>query len=281
MQLFDFVYVNFKIIKLNKNSLKLIKKLVPKLTRMKTYLLLFFSFFTFAFFPSCDSESTKNFPTEVLQHSDISDSLFSILLDDTKLLCLNIYAIEERKEINNIEIIDSHLGPIIAALQMVQMDSLLPAAAAIRKYDIHTLCPIHLHQGTLEADSTSKEIKSWLHNTYTNNAFLDELIYQNYITIDSLSPILYKYYSKVGLNNTVFAAKLKQLPFIIDAKATSCTGDGSQIEIIDHSNDFIHFIFSYGWDDCPSGCIKRHYWEIGVYGSGIVELIDELGDKLP
>ena len=248
---------------------------------MKNYLLLFFSFLAFALFPSCDGETTIDFPKEVIQHPNVSDSLFNILLDDAKLLCLNIYTIEERREINNIEILDSHLGPIIAALQMVQMDSLLPAAAAIREYDIHTLCPIHLHQGTLKADSTSKKIKSWLQDGYSDNGFLDDLIYEYKITIDSLSPTLYNYQSEVGINHAALASELKRLSFIIDARATSCIGDGSQIEIIDYTSDFIHFIFSYGWGDCPSGCIKRHYWEIGVYGSGIVEMIDQSGDKLP
>lgn len=248
---------------------------------MKNYFFLFFSFLAFAFFPSCDGESTIDFPNKVIQHSNVSDSLFQILLDDTKLLCLNIYAIEEKREMLDIEILNSHIGPIIAALQMVHIDSLLPAAAAVREYDIHALCPVHLHQGMLKADSTSTEIMSWLHNGYSGNGTLDDLIYENNITIDSISPISYNYYSEVGINHTAFAIALKKLDFIIDANASSCIGDGSQIEIIDYTSDFIHFIFSYGWGDCPSGCIKRHYWEIGVYGSGIVELIDESGDKLP
>ena len=248
---------------------------------MKTYLLLFFSFLAFAFFPSCDGESTIDFPNEVIQHPNVSDSLFSILLDDAKLLCLNIYTIEERREIYDIEIRESHLGPIMAALQMVQIDSLLSEAAEIRKYNIHTLCPINLHQGILKVDSNNKKIKSWLQNGYTGNGFLDDLIYEYSITIDSVSPTLYNYISEVGINHAALASELKRLSFIIDARATSCIGDGSQIEIIDYTSDFIHFIYSYGWGDCPSGCIKRHYWEIGIYGSGIVEVIDESGDKLP
>ncbi len=261
-------------------SLNLITNPVQKTTRMKTDLLLFFSFLTFAFF-SCDGESTIDFPKEVIQHSRVSDSLFQILLDDAKLLCLNIYTIEEKRQINDIEILDSHLGPIIAALQMVQIDSLLYEAAAIRKYDIHTLCPIHLYQGMLKADSTSKKIKSWLQDGYTGNSFLDDLIYEYKITIDSVSPTLYNYNSEIGINHAALASELKRLSFVSDARASSCIGDGSQIEIIDYTSDFIHFIFSYGWGDCPSGCIKRHYWEIGVYGSGIVELINESGDRLP
>lgn len=259
----------------------LITNLVPKSPRMKNYLFLFFSFLAFAFFPSCDGESTQDFPNEVIQQSNVSDSLFHILLDDAKLLCLNIYAIEEKSEIYDIEIIDSHIGPIIAALQMVHQDSLLAAAAAIRDYDIHALCPIHLHQGRLKADSTSLEIKSWLQNGYSGNSTLDELIYENNIILDSISPTSYKYHSELGINHIAFASSLKNLDFIIDANASSCIGDGSQIETINYTSDFIHFIFSYGWGDCPSGCIKRHYWEIGVYGSGIVELIAESGDKLP
>ncbi|WP_372752753.1 hypothetical protein [Labilibaculum sp.] len=248
---------------------------------MKTSLFLFSFIWIFLFFPACDGETTINFPTDIIQDSRISDSTFQILLDDAKLLCLNLYLNEESKELRNIEIDESNIAPIISAVQMVFLDSLLSASYQIRDYQIHTLCPIQLHEGTLQSDSLNPHITSWLRNNYSGHDLLDDYIYTYNISLDSLGNNQFLYHSEIGINQLALATELKEISFILDAKSSFCIGDGSQIEIIDLQNDFIHLIYSYGWDDCPSGCINRHYWEIGVYGSGIVELISESGNQLP
>lgn len=248
---------------------------------MKTFHFLLFSFLASIFFTACDGETVINFPTDIIQNTKVSDSTFQILLDDAKLICLNLYLNDESRELNNIEIDESHVGPVIAALQMVYLDSLLQSTQEIREYQIHVLCPIQLHEGILSSDTINPHVNSWYKNGFSSHGILDNYIYQYNIHIDSLGDNQYKYQSEIGINQMALASKLKKLPFILDAKSSSCIGDGSQIEIIDYNPDYIHFIYSYGWDDCPAGCIKRHYWEIGVYGSGIIEMIGESGNKLP
>jgi hypothetical protein len=248
---------------------------------MKTSIFLLSSIWICLFFPACDGETTINFPSDIIQDSRISDSTFQILLDDSKLLCLNLYLNEESKELNNIEIEESHIAPIISAIQMVFLDSLLPASSQIRDYGIHTLCPIQLHEGILQSDSLNPHIISWIQNSYSDYNILDDYIYTYNISLDSLGNNQFLYHSEIGINQLALATEFEEIDFITSANSSFCAGDGSQIEIIDLENDFIHLIYSYGWDDCPSGCINRHYWEIGVYGSGIVELISESGNQLP
>lgn len=36
-----------------------------------------------------------------------------------------------------------------------------------------------------------------------------------------------------------------------------------------------------GWGDCPAGCINEHRWAYTVSSRGVVELVDESGDRLP
>ncbi|WP_461644197.1 hypothetical protein [Labilibaculum euxinus] len=248
---------------------------------MKNYLFILSSFLAGIFFVACDGETTIDFPTDIIQDSRVSDSTFQILLDDAKLLCLNLYLNEETRELNNIEIDESHVAPVISALQMVFLDSLLQSAYEIREYQIHTLCPVQLHEGILSSDTINTNINSWYRNGYSDHRQLDDYIYEYNISLDSLGNNLYKYRSETGINHLALASELKKIPFILSAKSTLCIGDGSQIEIIDYTSDFIHLIYSYGWGDCPAGCSKRHYWEIGVYGSGIVVLLAESGNKLP
>lgn len=248
---------------------------------MRTFLFLLSSLLVSIFFTACDGETTINFPTDIIQESRVSDSTFQILLDDAKLLCLNLYLNDESRELTDIEIDESHVGPVIAAIQMVFLDSLLQSTQEIREYQIHTLCPIQLHEGILKSDTINTYINSWYQNGFSTHGLIDNYIYQYGINLDSIGKNQYKYKSEVGINHMALASELKKLPFVLDAKSSSCIGDGSQIEIIDYTSDYIHLIYSYGWGDCPAGCTKRHYWEFGVYGSGIVELIAESGNKLP
>ncbi|WP_145957623.1 hypothetical protein [Labilibaculum antarcticum] len=248
---------------------------------MRTFFFLLSSLLVSVFFTACDGEIIIHFPTDIIQDSRVSDSTFQILLDDSKLLCLNLYLNDESKELKDIAIDESDVGPIVAALQMVFLDSLLQASQEIREYQIHTLCPIQLHEGILKSDTTNTYINSWYHNGFSTHGLIDNYIYQYGIDLDSIGNNQYKYKSKIGINYMALASELKKLPFVLDATSSSCIGDGSQIEIIDNTSDYIHLIYSYGWGDCPAGCIKRHYWEIGVYGSGIVELIAESGNNLP
>lgn len=52
-------------------------------------------------------------------------------------------------------------------------------------------------------------------------------------------------------------------------------GDGSHITV-----SLPHYGFSFGWGDCPAGCIYRHYWDYTVV-DGSVTLVKEGGDLLP
>ncbi|PKQ65137.1 hypothetical protein BZG02_04740 [Labilibaculum filiforme] len=248
---------------------------------MKNYLFILSSFLASIFLAACDGDATINFPTNIIQDSRVSDSTFQILLDDARLLCLNLYLNEETQELNDIEINESHVAPFVSALQMVFLDSLLPATQEIRNYQIHALCRLQLHQGILLSDTINTPINSWYRNGYSDYKALDNYIYKYSISLDSIGNNQYKYQSEIGINQLALASELKSMAFILNAKASSCIGDGSQIEIMDYSSDFIHLIYSYGWGDCPSGCINRHYWELGVYGSGMVEIIAESGSKLP
>jgi hypothetical protein len=59
-------------------------------------------------------------------------------------------------------------------------------------------------------------------------------------------------------------ANLYQRQFdIIYAEPNYYGGDGNRIEFFE-KNRIMHFSFSRGWGDCPSGCIYRLYWYLSV-----------------
>lgn len=247
----------------------------------KTSVLVFFTFFNFLFFSACDSEETLDFPSEIIQDPRISDSVFNLLLDDSKLISLDYLRNEEMKELNSIEISEFHVAPILAALQMIYLDTLSPTISNIRNYHIHSLCPVQLHESTLTADTLHLNFISWARKGYSGNKKLDDLIKLFGLKIDSLQKEQFILVSEIGINQAMLSAELEKLPFISKAKPNYCAGDGSQIEIIEFTTDFIRLIYSHGWGDCPSGCINRHYWDIGVFGSGTIKILQEYGKPLP
>jgi hypothetical protein len=55
---------------------------------------------------------------------------------------------------------------------------------------------------------------------------------------------------------------------------------GNDITVEDVNPDFIQLEYYYGWGDCPSGCISRHYWQIRVYNDCSVERISSTGSPV-
>jgi len=248
---------------------------------MKIYLVVFLFLISGLLFSSCDGDAPIDFPTEVIQLSGVSDSVFQILLDDSKLICLDQYLIEEMKEINSIDIEEIHIAPIVAALQMVYLDSLTPSVTRINELHIHALCRQQLHRSMVKEDTLQLFFSNWFANGISGNSQLDELIAFYNLDIDSLGNAQYLISTDVGLNHQALAAKIRGFSIVESINAQACIGDGSQIELIDSSPDQINLVFSFGWDDCPSGCIHRHYWDLSISGSGMVELIRESGNELP
>lgn len=56
--------------------------------------------------------------------------------------------------------------------------------------------------------------------------------------------------------------------------------DGTSIEHIEYTDHDI-FIFSFGWGDCPSGCMNEHLWKVKVDQLCNVSLLEEYGNALP
>lgn len=230
---------------------------------------------------ACDSETTAIFPTQIIQDSRVSDSIFEILLDDAKLICMDFYTNQEMEELLEIEFKEYHFAPILAALQTVYLDSISTASSDIRKYNVHALCPEQLHKSLITVDTTSENFNSWKAYGFSDNLKLDLLIDEHKLQLDSIREEQYLIHTETGINQESLVRELVKFPFINKAQSVNCIGDGSQIEIVYFNPDFIQLIYSYGWGDCPSGCISRHYWELGIYGSGVIELISESGNELP
>lgn len=76
-------------------------------------------------------------------------------------------------------------------------------------------------------------------------------------------------------------ARLEQFDHI-DAYSVCTCMDGDDIELVEEG-DRARLTFHFRWDDCFSGCLKDHWWEIVVPHDPDLpaELVDEGGTPLP
>jgi hypothetical protein len=76
-------------------------------------------------------------------------------------------------------------------------------------------------------------------------------------------------------------ARLEDFSFL-DAYSVCHCMDGDDIELVEEENQ-ARLTFHLRWDDCFSGCLKDHWWEIVVPHDADLpaELVDEGGTPLP
>jgi hypothetical protein len=65
------------------------------------------------------------------------------------------------------------------------------------------------------------------------------------------------------LNMELLAEAYASHPDMTYAGPNIVGGDGDNIEWFE-KDDILHFAFSKGWGDCPSGCTERYYWYVSV-----------------
>ena len=67
---------------------------------------------------------------------------------------------------------------------------------------------------------------------------------------------------------------------VIWAEPNGSAGDGPNIWTLFKYNHWL-LVFSYGWGDCPAGCIHRDYWYVSVDSNGTALLEEMLPDDHP
>lgn len=120
----------------------------------------------------------------------------------------------------------------------------------------------------------------------TGNAKIDSLInafglkYNNYIRLTDFDGV----YLETTHNYNI--KSVNQLFLKIPGVKYSesfMVGKGNYTTTISDSifSDHIELTYSYGWGDCPSGCINRHYWVFNIYDDAKVEFVRSYGKNIP
>lgn len=167
-------------------------------------------------------------------------------------------------------------------------NSNLPEAELVtRTYEIHAGNPASPREILVFADSTAPWLNAWRNGeTQTGNADVDELIDRFNLSLVEYNELVHTLETSMATLRAdnainVYAAgrQFQELPDIKHAGPDIRT-DGSDISVLFFDNH-LRYSFSYGFGDCPAGCINKHTWSLNVYLDGTVEFAGEKGDPLP
>ena len=225
------------------------------------------------------------------------DSVINLYRSDAERMALRkIYRLNLPYE-DSIEIpqiyTDSFLNPLLAVYNATH----LPARDTVIDFlNIHTRPTYLTDRVLLAVDSTV-----WWMQQLRNN-----IIPTGYTPLDSLMDLydlsVYDYETYYGwffwhsvvlrstrnLNIPPLANAFETLPEVDFAEPRPVIGDGDNI-----SDDYVYIsdpdpwdfhvnlFYSYGWGDCPSGCIYERVWWFKIYEGCHVELEDVFGSALP
>lgn len=175
---------------------------------------------------------------------------------------------------------------ILNALMAVYNADSLPARDTVvflRK--LHTFPNPVLNNFYMAADSNLPWMKQLRKDSlYVGNDSVGNLIkkYKLYVAryyrISKFPYHIIVFESKQNYNLDIITRQFDKLGGVYYANKSRVEGDGNDIKDVVTKN-FVELVYSFGWGDCPAGCINRRYWKFNVYYDCSVEYMGSYGTK--
>jgi hypothetical protein len=223
------------------------------------------------------------------------DSITEQYLEDAHRMAMAKFFKYDLTEKDSVNIPLSHVDTVLNALIAVYNAFGLPARdTVVDLLNIHALALnaispfyVDLKGIIIQADSTLP----WMQQLQTGaplsgDHFIDSLFIRydaavvNYMKFNN---VFYWHLIDVKssrlLNTIAFAKLFENYPGISSASAFGLAGDGAGITDTIYS-DRVSLTYSYGWMDCPSGCMQRRYWKFNVYYDCVLEYVGSYGHPL-
>jgi len=255
--------------------------------KMKLYKI-FFLFLLLFFLQTCDTVESDNGHILITPGDDslIPDSIKVLMKEDAAHLALRDVHSDPLKKENLVilpeDVVESYYRGFV---HIYNAKSFSTRNLVIEKYKIHVFPYPETHSLIVSVDSTKNWVDAWKNGQrLTGNQQIDNLMEEYDLKLD-------RYYhwptyhaavlsSEAAINIYALSKMFEPIDGVIFAEPNGYLGDGNNIEGSIESN-YMKYVFSYGWGDCPSGCINRHYWLFQVKFDGTVTFITSYGDPLP
>lgn len=207
--------------------------------------------------------------------------VYNLYIDDAKRLALTHILNNNYPDTASVNIPQGYVDTLLNALMAVY-NAPLPASYDVTSlYGIHTFPYPEMNRIVVNANGNLSWMQA-LHDTIipTGEPSIDSLIstyglnWYNYYSY-SWGHLIY-FTSDSALNLYALANNFESITGVNYSEPIGMAGDGNRITATVEDNH-VHLIYSVGWDDCPSGCICRHYWEFKAYYDCSVEFISDYG----
>lgn len=180
----------------------------------------------------------------------------------------------------NEKISKQYLTALIAVHNATQLAA---RDTVVRFLDIHTYNP-GLNTLVVIADSNLVWMTNLRYNRFPIRDHTIEQMMSTYSLKKSfysglLQPSMVVFKTDHNMNLAPLAVKMKSHVGVAAAEAEYLYGDGNDIR--DSINDeFVELTYSFGWQDCPEGCVLRRYWKFRVFTDCSVEYSGSYGSYL-
>ena len=187
---------------------------------------------------------------------------------------------------NEIEIPYIHLDSMKRALMAVYNLTGHPARdTVIDMFNIHCWANEKLKNFSIYADSNLawvQDIKAG--NMNTSNDTINDLLTELNAAFLGFNPMAgacqeLRFEAEDNSNLPVALDPISNVYGVMGAIPALVMGDGNNITAEVFSGR-ISLIWSYGWEDCPVGCLSRRYWKFDVYYDCTVQYMGSYGSIL-
>lgn len=228
-------------------------------------------------------------PSQFSAYSNVSDSA---LPDSTRRAYYEDaarLALRERSRTNDpanepVELPDDLVQTFYRALLLVYNAVDLEARdAVVVDYPVHTFFAPDLYRLVIGVDTTQAWVKALRRReTLTGEAQVDQLLQQYELALNFYLPqsTYLVLQSKRPLNIAALGKRFQEVNGVNEAFPNIWLGGDRDIQA-SMSTRAIHLRYEYGWGDCLSGCLARHYWQFYVHNDGRVEFVREWGSPPP
>lgn len=257
---------------------------------MRNLLILIIIILSFSLF-SCEKNTSPlhEIPSEITlreitssDDSHIADSIRSLYRTDAARLALNHVYQNKLPDTASVNIPQQLIDSFYSGLIHIYNCTTITSVDTITKIrPVHTLPYVSLYHIWVHVDTSYNWTKQWENGfTFTGNDAIDSLLIEYELELGS-----YSFYPDVSLkthkplNMRTLGKIFEKISGVIFAVPDVLVGSGDDLEA-NLESLWIRYIFSFGWGDCPAGCIHRRFWEYTVSDSGEVRYWGSYGDKL-
>ncbi|HLG35037.1 MAG TPA: hypothetical protein VI757_09170, partial [Bacteroidia bacterium] len=242
-------------------------------------------FLSVLFFAACVSAEAQITPSSC----NASPAIRAMYRDDADRMVVRRLYVTNSPYADSVVIPQNLSDTLLDKLIAVYNATSLPARdSVIVMYNIHTFMDTALQIIDVHADSNLAWMQQLhLGNLNTGNAQVDNLITSYNLNLVSYSTNLSLFFfhsvrfeADTNINTYALTDMFSSIAGVYESLPLGWFGSGDDITDSITSNN-VQLTYSYGWGDCPSGCIYNHYWKFIVYPDCSVEYVGSYGEPLP